>query len=445
MTTSSQLRLLRNRSFGLFWAGGLISMTGDWLLIVALPIYVYQLTGSATATAGAVAARVIITLVVSPLAGVYVDRWDRKRVMVLANLLQALTLLPLLAFDSPGRLWLAYAVIAAQALLSVFAIPAELSLLPRLVPADDLQAANGLSTLSNNVARLAGPALGGVVAATLGLTGAVWLDSGSFLLASVLCGLIVGTHRATPGVARRHLLHELWQGIAVIWGSGMVRALMAIIAVIGVGEGIMGSLYAVFVADALHGGVREVGWLMSAQAVGGIIGGLATGIFARRFAATRLLAVGLVLFGGLDLVLFNYPRWTDAFAPAIVLLVLVGIPGAVMTAAWFTLMQLEVADELRGRAVSVVLVLESGAMLIGAALAAAFTGTFGVINVLTGQGLAYVLAAGVFVILIRMIARPATDEPANSPPAPTYSFRQTGDRRDGAHAPAGPEAGAEAT
>jgi MFS family permease len=401
MQTSTRLLLLRHRSFGLLWTAGLISMTGDWLLMVALPIYVYQLTGSPSATAGAVAARVVITLVVSPLAGVYVDRWDRKRVMVFANVLQAATLLPLLAFDSANRLWLAYLVIAAQALLTAFAIPAEHSLLPRLVPPEDLQAANGLSALNNNVARLIGPAAGGLVAATLGMAGAVWLDSASFLLAAVLSGLIAGTHRAAAEGARRHLLRELWQGIEVIWGSTMVRALMAIIVVIGIGEGIMGSLVAVFVADALHGGVRELGWLMSAQAVGGIAGGLATGMFARRFAATRLLSVGLLLFGTLDLALFNYPRWTSAFAPAVVLLVLVGIPGAVMTAAWFTLMQLGVADELRARAISVVLVLESGAMLIGAALAGTLTGKFGVINVLTGQGLGYVLAAGVFVLLIR--------------------------------------------
>lgn len=87
MRTSPQFRLFRNRSFSALWTAGFISLTGDWLLGVALPIYVYQLSHSASATATAVACRVVASLFVSPLAGVYVDRWDRKRVMIVANLL----------------------------------------------------------------------------------------------------------------------------------------------------------------------------------------------------------------------------------------------------------------------------------------------------------------------------------------------------------------------
>src|SRR5262245_42483377 len=119
---SPKLRLLRNRSFSALWTAGFISLTGDWLLGVALPIYVYQLTRSPAATATAVASRVVVSLVVSPLAGVYVDRWDRKRVMVFANLLQALVILPLVAVTTADRLWLAYGVIAVQAALAMFVI-----------------------------------------------------------------------------------------------------------------------------------------------------------------------------------------------------------------------------------------------------------------------------------------------------------------------------------
>jgi MFS family permease len=396
---------MRNRSFSSLWTAGLISMAGDWLLGVALPIYVYQLSHSAAATATAVAARVVVSLLVSPLAGVYVDRWDRKRVMIFANLLQALVILPLIAVTSADRLWLAYAVIAVQAVLAMFVVPAEHSLLPRLVDEADLPAANGLNGLNNNLARLIGPALGGVVAATLGLSGAVLLDSLSFLLAAGLSALIVGSHRAASSGPRRHLLHELGEGVQVVWRRPLLRALFAIIAVSSVGEGIMSSLFPVFVSDALHGGVQHVGWLMSAQAVGGIAGGLLAGTASRRLEAPRLLVVAIVLFGAIDLALFNYPRWTSAFAPAIALLVLVGIPAAIGSAAWFTLVQLEVADEMRARSMGVVMVLEAGGMLIGAALAGNLTDRFGVINVLTGQGLGYVLAAALFALLLRRIPR----------------------------------------
>jgi MFS family permease len=417
MRTSPPLRLLRNRSFGSLWLAGFVSMTGDWLLGVALPIYVYQLSHSAAATATAVACRVAVGLVISPVAGAYVDRWDRKRVMIFANVLQALVVLPLLAVTAADRLWLAYAVIAVQSVLAMFVIPAEHSLLPRLVDEADLPAANGLNGLNNNLARLIGPALGGVVAATMGLTGAVLLDSLSFLVAAGLSALIVGAHRAASTGQRRHLIREMGEGVQVVLRSPMLCALFAIIVVTSVGEGIMSSLSPVFVSDALHGGVKQMGLLMSSQAVGGIIGGLLTGAVARRIPAPRLLIIGLLLFGTIDLALFNYPRWTPAFAPAVVLLVLVGIPGALSMAAWFTLLQVEVADELRARTMGVVMVLESGAMLVGTALAGNLTGRFGVINVLTGQGLGYVIAAGVFAVLLRRIPRPAEATPAKLVPA----------------------------
>ncbi len=393
-------------------------MTGDWLLAVALPIYVYQLSHSPAATATAVAARVVVGMLVSPIAGVYVDRWDRKRVMIVANTLQALVILPLIAVTSVDRLGLAYAVIAIQTVLATFTIPAEHSLLPRLVDEPDLPTANGLNGLNNNLARLIGPALGGLVAASLGLTGAVLLDSLSFALAAALSALIVGAHRAAASKAsnkgtRPHLLREFGEGVRVVVQSRMLHALFAIIAVASVGEGIMSSLFPVYVADALHGGVQQVGWLMSAQAVGGIVGGLLTGSVAKRLATTRILAIGLLLFGSIDIALFNYPRWTSAFTPAVILFVLVGIPSAFTYAAWFTLLQLEVPDQLRARTMGVLLVLESGGALIGAALAGALTSRFGVINVLTAQGLGYVVAALVFVLLARRVpqVRRRTDTP----------------------------------
>jgi hypothetical protein len=109
----------------------------------------------------------------------------------------------------------------------------------------------------------------------------------------------------------------------------------------------------------------------------------------------------VLLFGLIDVALFNYPRWTSAFAPAVAFIVVVGVPGALAAAAGFTLLQLNVADELRARTMSVLMVLESGAMLLGTVLAGNLTGKFGVITVLTGQGLGYVVAAIVWAVLAR--------------------------------------------
>src|ERR671927_398560 len=102
------LATLRQRNFALLWLGGMISFAGDWALFIALPVYVYDLTGSALVMGGMFIAQTLPRLLMGSVAGVFVDRWDRRRTMVVADLLMALGLLPLLAVDSLDPLWLVY-------------------------------------------------------------------------------------------------------------------------------------------------------------------------------------------------------------------------------------------------------------------------------------------------------------------------------------------------
>ncbi|KPV48044.1 hypothetical protein SE17_40190, partial [Kouleothrix aurantiaca] len=101
---------LRNRNFALLWLGGMISFAGDWAMLIALPVFIYDLTGSAMATGGAFIALSLPRLLFASLAGVFVDRWDRRRTMIIANLLSAAVLLLLLPVHAASQLWLVYAV-----------------------------------------------------------------------------------------------------------------------------------------------------------------------------------------------------------------------------------------------------------------------------------------------------------------------------------------------
>lgn len=403
------LGLIRRRDFGLLWFAGLATLTGDWALSVAVPVAVYQLTGSPAATSAIVAVNVGPRLLFGAVAGVYVDRWDRRRVLLWANVLLAVVVLPALAVTSAGQVWILLAVTFAQAILAQFVSPAEHALLPRLVPAEHLAAANALNGLNNNLARLIGPALGGVAAAAFGLRGAVWLSVGAVLIAAALVALIRGRHRVDPTpAADAHspaVRREIVAGLRVITRSAVLRALFLALIVTSVGEGVMASLFAVFVGRELHGGTLELGTLMSAQAVGGLTGGLVATGLAGRWAPARMVTVGLVLFGAVDLVIFNYPRWFTALTGEIALFVLVGIPGAVLIAGAVTLLQTEVADAFRGRVFAVVGVVQSGAMLIGTAIAASVTASLGVITVLTIQGAGYVVAGVLFRLLHGTAAR----------------------------------------
>ena len=124
------LSVLRRRDFGLLWFAGLISISGDRVLHAALPYFVYERTGSTVATAGMIVASLAPGALLSSVAGVFVDRWDRKRVLVVSNLLQAAVVALLLAVPHGGWLWVVYAVAVAQSVVSSFSHPAEAALLP---------------------------------------------------------------------------------------------------------------------------------------------------------------------------------------------------------------------------------------------------------------------------------------------------------------------------
>ena len=190
---------LRQRNFTLLWLAGLISLIGDWALSVGLPIYVYLLTHSVLALSIAVLVESIPNIVLGSVAGVFVDRWNRKYTMVVTNLLLALTLLPLLLVRTADRVWIIYIVSFALACFEQFFIPAQNALLPTLVKEEHLVQANSLNSLSSNLARLIGPALGGLIAAAFSLNGIVVVDAVSFLVAAMFVALIATSATSQSG------------------------------------------------------------------------------------------------------------------------------------------------------------------------------------------------------------------------------------------------------
>lgn len=394
------LATLRQRNFGLLWVAGLISLAGDWMLRIALPIYVYQLTGSALATSSMLIAGMLPDLLFGSIAGVFVDRWDRKRTMVISNLLLAAGLLPLLAVRSADQLWLIYLVAFYESTVAQFFGPAENALLPRLVADEHLVAANSLNSLNNNLARLFGPALGGLAAGLVGLGGVALLDAATFLIAAGLVALIAGDYRASAlsdtavrfGSAWAAVLRDWLAGLQLIRRERTVLILFALIAITSLGEGVFAVLFVVFVNRVLGGGAQEIGWLMSAQAVGGLIGGVLVGWIGGRLAPTRLLGAGALVFGLIDLAIFNYPAFFPGFTLAVALFVAVGVPGVIMTTGLNTLLQSAVADEFRGRVFGAYGMTSALLALAGTTLAGLLGERLGVVNVLNIQGGVYVVA-----------------------------------------------------
>ncbi len=396
------LALLRRRNFALLWFGGLISLMGDYTLFVGLPIYVYQLTGSTLATSGMFVAGLLPHLLVGSIAGVFVDRWDRKRTLVIANVALGLLLLPLLLVRSEGGLWVVYLVALLQSAVGQFVRPAENALLPTLVEEEHLLPANALNSLNNNIARLVGPPLGGAIAATLGLTGIALIDAASFFLAALLIALISKPasaakedHQAAPDVAVKgwvRVWREWLAGLRVIKGRRDVSFVTALLAVTALGEGVFSVLFLVFVSDVLHGGARELGRLMGAQAVGGLIGGTVVGWVGDKLSLSRLLGFSSIAFGLGDLAVFNYPAYFSGIWLGVLFMAFVGVPGVGFSTSINTLLQSGVEDGYRGRVFAAVDTTQALMQLIGTLLAGTLGGLLSVVTVLNVQGAGYIVA-----------------------------------------------------
>jgi MFS family permease len=419
------LATLRQRNFALLWTGGLVSLLGDWTLMVGLPIFVYTLTGSTVATGAMVIARLIPRVLLSSVAGVFVDRWDRKRTMVCTDLLLALVLLPLLAVQTADRLWIVFLVQFAESSLVQLFSPAERALLPRLVGEAYLIPANSLTAMNNNLARLIGPSIGGFIFAFLGLNGVVVIDAASFLIAGAMIALInaharpdraTRTGATTPRAAWVAVWREWLDGLRLVPSSRIIVVLFLFGAITGVGESVMSTLFVPFVTKMLGGNGLAYGWILSAQAVGGLAGSFVVGHLHGRIAPSHLLGFGAFFFGLADLAIFYYPFFVPGIALALLFMVIAGILSAGMLVSYLTMQQTAVADAYRGRLFGAFETTEALVGLVGAALAGALSTRLGIVPIISIQGFGYV-CAGVMVLfglrrtlVARTAASPAITE-----------------------------------
>ena len=409
-------RLLgRSPDLRLLLGAGLVSMTGDWLLSVGLAYSVYALTGSTLASAAALLSSFVPQVLVGSVAGVFVDRWDRKRTMVVTNLLLAVGLAPLLLVSGVDWIWLVYVVLAVQSCVEVFFAPAEQAFLPNVVEDADLVPANALNSQVRDLARLVGSGLGGVLAAAGGIRAIAVADAITFVLAALLVARIRTAGRAAvvadddgepTEVVRGRVaaLRDEWRvGLRAVTSSRVLMTLMMMLLITNTGEGIMGTLFAPYVRHVLHGSGQVYGVITGVQAIGGVIGGFLVAVVADRWSPVTMVWAGSILFGLVDLAIFLYPLlWVNPW-PAAAGMVVVGLPGAVVVAGVMTLYQRNTTDERRGRVFSLVSLAQAVSVVVGSTVAGFLGGPTGVMPILALQGVGYV-AAGLLV-LARLGAR----------------------------------------
>jgi Na+/melibiose symporter-like transporter len=406
--------LAGRRDLRLVLSAGVISMCGDWILTIGLIYRVYAVTGSTVASALTMASSFAPQVLLGAVAGVFADRWDRHRTMIVADLLLAACLLPLLLVHDAAQVWIVFVVMFAEGAVQQFFSPAEQAMVPRLVPDEELLTANALNGQVSNVSRLAGSAVGGVIAAAGGILAVTLVDAASFVASAALL-LLVRTSgrtaaRESPGGPVRARLaligNELRDGLRLTARHRVLRALMTFALVTSIGEGIMSTLFTPFVEHVLHGTSQEFGLVVAAQAVGGIAGGVVAASSGRRLGASALLSWGAIVFGLIDLAIFLYPLGYAKVWPAVVGMIIVGIPGALCLAGLITLFQRSSDDSYRGRVFGAISTLEGVTILAGTLGAGYLSQYAGIIGVLAIQGAGYVVAGFAMLLWLKDDAEP---------------------------------------
>jgi MFS family permease len=397
----------RTRDFRLVWCGGFINDIGDWLLIVALPVYVFIQSGSGSATAILFVVELVAALVLGPVGGSLVDRWDLRRTLIATNLAQAITLAPLLAVTG-DRIWPAYLVVGAQAMLTQINNPASAALLPRVVAPDQLTVANAANSTSASLARLVGSPLGGLAVGLGGIEAVVVIDGLSFVAVAIAM-VFVRSHTApitTDAETGEVVASGVRAGVRAVRAHRSLRSLILIDGLGQIAQGFFVVLFVVFVVRRLDGGGVDVGLIRGSMAVGAIISAALIGKFADRFGPITLLTAGYFGMGGVSLVFWNAPTVSSALWVYMVVFALSGVPGAAMGIGLFTAVQQFSPSGMLGRVVGMAGALDALARAAGSLIAGVLVSQVDLAVLLDVQSAIY-LTCGVLVYLfIREGRRP---------------------------------------
>ncbi|MEA3019588.1 MAG: hypothetical protein QOI47_1112, partial [Actinomycetota bacterium] len=356
------VRALKHRDFALFWSAALISNVGTWVQNTTVPFVVYELTGSKSLLGITAFLNVFPTVLVGPYAGSLADRLPRRKLLIITQLAQAavaatLWLVWLLGRGSVPTLLI---LVTLFALTNGLTIPAWQSYVTELVPRPDLLNAVALNSAQFNAARAIGPAIAGIVLATLGPAWGFFLNAVSFgtvIIALLLMHTVDVVRERPEGNVRR----QFAEGLAYVRSQREIVLCISMLALVaGLGMPVS-QLMPVYAADVFHVGKQGYGLLASALGVGGIIATPIVGGWGSAVRKSRLVLGTIVVYA---LALLGF-----AHAPGMVIAVIaVGLAGACFLTIASTLnttVQLLVDERLRGRTMAIYVMAFTAAYPIG--------------------------------------------------------------------------------
>lgn len=399
------LRSLGHKNYRLFYSGQFISLTGTWMQMVAQSWLVYRLTGSA-ATLGFVAfAGQVPGFLLAPFGGAVADSFSRHRILITTQTLAMLLAFVLAVLTLTGNVavWHVYVLAALLGIVNAFDIPARQAFVADLVSRDDLVNAIALNSSMINGARLVGPAMAGVLVATIGEGWCFFVNALSYI--AVLAGMLRMrvAKRAADTAERRSAIMRVVEGFSFVGRTGPIRALIILLGLVSLLGMPYTVLMPVFADRVLHVGAGGLGMLLGAAGVGAVCAALL--LLARRGVRGmgRWVAFSSAGFGA-SLILFSQ---VQDFRLAVAVLVCVGFSMIIQIASSNTLVQAMVPNELRGRVMAVYSMMFLGMAPLGALWAGWLAERVGAANTVALGGAGCVLSALVFSLRLPALRREA--------------------------------------
>jgi MFS family permease len=369
----------------LLWLGQTISIMGDFAFSITLVVWIYTALAkdqpwAPLAVTGVLVATTVPMVLVGPLAGVFVDRADKRGLMMVMSVIQALAAGALIAltgvFPIPfldgalpleWKLGAAYGVVFLINACEQFFRPAQMALIGDIVAEEYRGRASGLLQSSASLAILIGPLLAPLVVVTFGVEWTLLFDALSFVVAFVTL-LAMRVPRAAHSVAqgeRGHFGREFLAGLRFFSGSRVIKTLLVAGSLVMLGAGALNGLDIFFSTQNLHATIPEYGVLSAAGGVGLLLGSILAAIFAARIGYGRVVWMSLIALGALMLV---YARMTSLW-PAVALIAVVGVPNAALNVAIGPLLLLVTPRALIGRVTAILSPVINVANLVGLAFA----------------------------------------------------------------------------
>jgi MFS family permease len=400
------VRALRHRNFQLFFAGQLISLIGTWMQTVAQSWLVYRMTGSPLLLGAVGFASQIPVFIMAPIGGIVADRHNRRRVvigtqissMILAAILAALTL------THRVQVWQIMLLASGLGVVNAFDIPARQAFLIDMVGREDLMNAIALNSSMFNGARIIGPAVAGILVASIGEGWCFFANAVSYI--AVIVGLLLmRIVRPAKLATQGSPLENIIEGFAYARNTGPIRAILLLLGLVSFVGMPYAVLMPVFADQILHGGARGLGILMGATGVGALLGAASLAARVGVKGLGKLIALCAGGFG-VSLVLFAFSR---IFWLSTVFLLPVGFFMMVQMAASNTLIQSMVPDRLRGRVLAVYSMMFMGMAPFGALSAGALAHHLGAPWTVALGGVACVGGAILFGMHMPSIRREARE------------------------------------